>query len=220
VWDAATGVEQHRIIGHKGTVRSVAFSLDGKMIVSGSNDQTVRVWDAATGVEQHKMTGHEGTVKSVAFSPDGKTVVSGSDDQTVRVWNAATGVEQHKMTGHKLSVTSVAFSPDGKTIASKDYFGNSCMWDADTGVQLTRTTSIEIDTSRHPSTEHLVFQLDSRGWISCSSLGGAGRRVCWIPFQRRGDSDAFAYSGEIVCIGASGGAVTILDFSPLGLAGR
>jgi WD40 repeat protein len=218
VWDAATGVEQHKITGHEDTVFSVAYSHDGKTIVSGSWDETVRVWDAATGAERHKMTGHDSAVESVAFSPDGKTIVSGSRGGTVRIWDAATGVEQHKVTGHAgISITSVAFSPDGKRIISKDHYsGTPCTWDVDTGARLTRTTSIAIDTSRHPSTEHLVFQLDSHGWISCSSRGGAWQRVCWIPIQRRGDT--FEYSGEIVCIGASTGAITILDFSPLGLA--
>jgi WD40 repeat protein len=222
VWDAATGVEQHKMTGHKSRVFSVVFSPDGKTIVSGSDDETVRVWDAATGVEQHKMTGHDHGVSSVAFSPDGKTIVSGSYDQTVRVWDAATGVEQHKITGHGHAVKSVAFSPNGKTIVSWDYSNASYTWDADTGARLTYTPSLEIETSSHTSTDHLVFQLDRRdpGWISCSSRVGAWQRVCWIPLQRRHNlSDAFAYSGEIVCIGAPSGAVTILDFSPLGLRG-
>ena len=71
---------------------SVAFSPDGKRIVSGSDDKTVRVWDAATGQPiGAPLTGHTGAVNSVAFSPDGKRIVSGSDDKTVRVWDAATG---------------------------------------------------------------------------------------------------------------------------------
>jgi WD40 repeat protein len=218
VWDAATGVEQHKITGHEEPVFSVAFSPDGKTIVSGSQDRTVRLWNAATGVEQHKMTGHESEVESVAFSPDGKLVVSGSYNQTVRVWDAATGVEQHKMTGHEEAVRYVAFSPNGKTIVSRDYSGTSYIWDVDTGARLTYTSSLEIETSSQTSTDHLVFKLDRHdpGWISCSSRGGAWQRVCWIPVQRRGQ---FAYYGEIVCIGASSGAMTILDLSPLGLAG-
>jgi WD40 repeat protein len=216
VWNAATGVEQHNMTGHEGAVLSVAFSPNGKTIVSGSSDQTVRVWNAATGVEQHKMTGHEGTVFSVAFSPDGKTIVSGSNDQTVRVWDAATGVVQHKMTGHEEAISSVAFSPDGKTLVSRSIDQTVHLWDVDTGARLTCTPSIEIDTSAHPSTDHLVFQLDRHGWISRSSRGGAWQRVCWISLQRRG---RVSYSGEIVCIGALSGAMTILDFSPLGLAG-
>jgi WD40 repeat protein len=123
------------------------------------------------------------------------------------------------MTGHKDMVSSVAFSPDGKTIVSRDYSGTSYVWDVDTGARLTYTSSLEIETSSQTSTDHLVFKLDRHdlGWISCSSRGGAWQRVCWIPVQRRGGE--LASSGEIICIGALGGAMTILDFSPLGLAG-
>jgi WD40 repeat protein len=116
--------------GHKRDVFSVAFSPDGKTIVSGSSDGTVRVWNAATGAEQHKMTGHKDTVFSVAFSPNGKTIVSGSQDHTVRVWDVATGVEQHKITGHEDPVFSVAFSPDGKTIVSGSNDRTVRVWDA------------------------------------------------------------------------------------------
>src|SRR5262249_26957359 len=66
-------------------ISSVAFSPDSKYVVSGSEDNTVRVWETATGKEVARMT-HNDIVLSVAFSPDGKYVVSGSEDNTVRVW--------------------------------------------------------------------------------------------------------------------------------------
>ena len=68
----------------------MAFSPDGKRIVSGSWDKTVKVWDAATGQETLTLKGHTGAVTSVAFSPDGKRIASGSEDKTVKVWDAAT----------------------------------------------------------------------------------------------------------------------------------
>jgi WD40 repeat protein len=64
---------------------SVAFSPDGKQVVSGSYDRTVRLWDPATGAALQTLKGHTNAVNSVAFSPDGKQVVSGSDDRTVRL---------------------------------------------------------------------------------------------------------------------------------------
>jgi WD40 repeat protein len=65
----------------------VAWSADGKRIVSGSADGTVRIWDAQTGQPLGQpLQGHEASVLSVAWSADGKRIVSGSDDRTVRIW--------------------------------------------------------------------------------------------------------------------------------------
>jgi WD40 repeat protein len=73
--------------GHSGGVNSVAFSLDGAHIASGSLDNTIRIWDAATGkVVAGPFKGHAGWVNCVAFSPDGTCIISGSSDSTIRVW--------------------------------------------------------------------------------------------------------------------------------------
>ncbi|MCS7161473.1 MAG: WD40 repeat domain-containing protein, partial [Gemmatales bacterium] len=72
--------------GHTGSVYSVAVTPDGKYVVSGSRDNTVRLWDLASGKEVRRFTGHTNWVLSVAVSHDGKYVVSGSEDKTVRVW--------------------------------------------------------------------------------------------------------------------------------------
>jgi WD40 repeat protein len=119
--------------GALGVVTSVAFSPDGKRIVSGSVDKTLKVWDAATGRETLTLKGHSSSVLCVAFSPDGKRIVSGSDDKTLKVWDAATGRETLTIKGHSTGITRVAFSPDGKRIASCSVDFTLKVWDAATG---------------------------------------------------------------------------------------
>ena len=72
-------------MAHDASVTAVAFSPDGRWVVSGSYDGTARVWEAGTGEEAARMT-HDDWVTAVAFSPDGRWVVSGSWDCTARVW--------------------------------------------------------------------------------------------------------------------------------------
>jgi WD40 repeat protein len=97
-WD--TGKEVQKLTGHQGGVLSVAVTPDGRYIVSGSLDQTVRVWERDTGKEVQKLTGHQDWVRSVAVTPDGRYIVSGSNDETVRVWERDTGKEVQKLTVH------------------------------------------------------------------------------------------------------------------------
>ena len=106
----------HTLEGHSNSVTSVAFSPNGKHVVSGSHEKTLRLWDAATGALQQTLEGHSDWVTSVAFSPNSKQVVSGSRDKTLRLWDAATGALQQTLEGYSDWVSSVAFSPKGKLI--------------------------------------------------------------------------------------------------------
>ena len=94
-------------------VLSVAFSPDGKILASGSGDNTVKLWDVATSTNIATLEGHTDEVYSVAFSPDGKMLASASRDRTVKLWDVATSTNIATLEGHISTVTSVVFSPDG-----------------------------------------------------------------------------------------------------------
>jgi WD40 repeat protein len=71
----------------------LAISPDGRILVSPSDDNTIKMWDLATGRPVRTLTGHSGPIRSIAFSPDGRRLVSGSWDRTVKLWEGGTEIE-------------------------------------------------------------------------------------------------------------------------------
>ncbi len=86
IWDLDKAQEIRCLEGHKGIIRSIVPSPDGKFLITGSDDQTVRVWDLSNHEEICCLQGHTHRVSSVAISADGRYVVSGSWDGTIRIW--------------------------------------------------------------------------------------------------------------------------------------
>jgi tetratricopeptide (TPR) repeat protein len=107
----------------------VAFSPDGKTVLTGSQDRTARLWNTGTGKPTGPPLLHPAAVDAVTFSPDGKTILTGSLDKMVRLWDAATGQPIGKPLEHAGMVNSVAFSPDGKTILTGSSDRMARLWD-------------------------------------------------------------------------------------------
>jgi WD40 repeat protein len=111
--------------------------MDGARVVSGSNDNTIRIWDARSGAEVGPvLRGHEDYILSVDISPNGSKIVSGSQDFTVRIWDAYSGNELlAPLRGHDHVVRSVAFSPDARLIVSGSRDRTIRVWDVDSGAE-------------------------------------------------------------------------------------
>lgn len=116
-------------IGHDLAVTSVAVSPNGRIIASGSNDETINIWDAKTGKLLRTLEGHTRGVNSVKIARDGNTIVSGADDGTIRVWNGNTGELLRTLEGHEGRVNSVAIASDGRTIVSGSDDSTIMVWD-------------------------------------------------------------------------------------------
>ncbi len=118
----------HVFTGHTRDVNAIAISPDGSLVVSASDDHTIRFWSTATGAPiGEPLQGHTNAVTAVAFSPDGMCIASGSQDNTVRLWSAKKSVAiGEALSGHEDRVTSVAFSPDGtRVVSGSDLRGHS-----------------------------------------------------------------------------------------------
>jgi WD40 repeat protein len=136
LWDAASGRELRRFLGHKRppaepnarTISSLAFLPDGKAVASIGGDAGIRLWSAGTGEETGRL-GEEAPAQCLALSPDGKVIAGGGWDNLVRLWDVASGKEAGRLTGHRGPVMAVAFAADGKTLASAGDDGAIRLWD-------------------------------------------------------------------------------------------
>ncbi|BAY07542.1 NB-ARC domain-containing protein [Calothrix sp. NIES-2098] len=124
------------LAGHSAWVKAVALTPDGKYVISGSADKTLKVWNWQTGELLRTLTDHSNSVKAVALTPDNKYVISGSDDNTLKVWNWQTGELLRTLTGHSYWVNTVALTPDGKYVISGSADNTLKVWNWQTGEQL------------------------------------------------------------------------------------
>ena len=139
LWDAAGVGTELQVFRPQGAVASVDFSPndDGKYIVTGSFDQTVKIWDSATGKATQRLAVDDmKNVNSARFSPDGGKVLTASEDGKARLWNVATGALEPVSYAHKGPIYAAEFNRDGSLIATCGDDLTARIWNAATGKPL------------------------------------------------------------------------------------
>ena len=120
---------------HEEIVRAFAFSPDSRRLVTGSEDQTLRVHAVPGGKELAVLRGHGAGVWSATFSPDGRRLASGDYDGIIRIWDGRTFEPICELTGHEGYVYSLAWHPDGETLVSGSGDGTVRLWTTETDTQ-------------------------------------------------------------------------------------
>jgi len=146
LWNSATGREIRAFRGHRDSVVRVAFSPDGRRILTGDGEQVVdgklpenlRLWDVASGAQLRVLRGHTGEITAIAFTADGARALSGSKDRTIRLWDLESGSEVRRFEGHSGPVYNLALSPDGRAVVSAGHDGSIRTWDFETAREVGR----------------------------------------------------------------------------------
>ncbi len=132
LWDFATGKELATLAGHTGAVYHMAFSPDGKTLISGYQDQIIRVWDLQNYKEVQKSADLKTPIYGLEFFHDGKGFVSSGAENLVRVWDLAPLRERFPVAGPSQSVSWLSWTPDGRRLATGA--GNRVwIWESATG---------------------------------------------------------------------------------------
>lgn len=195
--------------GHTGYVRSVAFSPDGAILASGSNDSTIRLWDL--GARRNIATIEDGnSVLSVALSPDGNTLAVGSIRGSVELWNVATQRSIGTLHGHTQRVSSIAFSPDRTTLASGSNDNTVKLWDITTQRNIATLSNTHLVESVAFSPDGDILASGSWGGTSSSDPGFVW---LWDVSTRRNIATLEGHSGRVTSVAFSPDGKTLASGS-------
>jgi hypothetical protein len=177
----------------KGAIQALAFSPDGRWLLSAGQDGLLRLWDVETGELRKELRGHTDEVFAAAFHPDGMRIASGGRDRAVRIWDVANGEELVRLPGHTSYIFALSFRPDGATLASGSGDYTVRLWE--TRPLAERLAARRATAAARADAERLVGRLFreegtagrvSRRLRAEPGLSAPLRRAAWHALLRRG----------------------------------
>lgn len=192
-------------LGLSSAVNAVAFSADGKHVLSGGYNNVVALWDTTTGLPLRTFDANSESVNTVAFSPACCQVLAGGYDRQLRVWDMRTGQLGAIMTGHTGEVLAAAFSPDGRQVVSGAKDQTIRLWDTLTGIPLSmlaQHTGAVTALAFSPDGRHLVSGSDDKMLILWDAATGQAVKPPLAGHTDGVTAVAFSPDGRLI---ASGG---------------
>ncbi|RCJ38766.1 hypothetical protein A6770_12745 [Nostoc minutum NIES-26] len=150
------------LTGHSSSVDAITITSNGKFLISGSNDKSLKVWNLETGREDFSLRGHTDKINTIAVTPNGKLLISGSSDKTIKVWNLDTKTEVFIFKGHTDQITSVTITPSNKRVLSASEDKTIKVWNLKT------RRAIKTLTGHSKKVNHLALMSYDRLIISGS----------------------------------------------------
>jgi len=193
---------------------SVAYSPDGKRLVTSGRRQPVRVLDAETGRELRLPNGDFGQAHTAIYSPDGLWLATADQNGVIKLFNTLTGSQKLFRQNQSGMILSLAFSPNSQTIASGNFDGTVRIWDIAAEREL-----VALKGHNH-QVKSVAFSPDGKTLASGSYDGTArvwdlsGRQSLFsLPYPRQVSCVAFSPGGKLLAIGGWGGTVSLWDLA-------
>lgn len=135
IWSLGAMESIDRLHAHTGAISACAVTLDGRRVVSASQDRSLKLWELSA-LGNVPQEAHTKMITACAMTPDESIAVSASEDQTLKVWDLVTGKRRVNLEGHEDRVTACAVSANGLRVASGSWDGNLRIWHVTSGVCL------------------------------------------------------------------------------------
>jgi WD40 repeat protein len=167
LWDLAARRSRELTPGHRARVVALAFSPDGRKLLTGSADRTAQLWDIETGTPLGNPLAHRGAVWTVGFSPDGATLVTAGQEGKVRLWDVETGIPIAAPWVHQDIIWGMAFHPGGRAVVTGSADGTARLWQVPDPVEgeLGRVVLwVQVMTGLELDSEGIVHWLDPAAW--------------------------------------------------------